>query len=457
MTDEPGQPGQPPPPDDANRRRFFRLFAGDVMSSVGTVLGAAQVLQRESAAAARDLLGDSAAIDFLGGPAVAAQPVAEQPLEVSAVGVGYRTPLRWDEDSCRVVDQRRLPDVLAELTIEGAADGVAAIRDGAVVGGAIQAQLAAVTLALTATRVKEHRPFARRATIRGAANALKNARSGSAAVRATVHRMLAVEERLGIEAPGEALDAAMHAEAEAVLREAADAHGTLVGLAMAALPPATSDADDPDPAPPLRVLTIGSTGAMSGGQLGSALSAIMAVHHSGRPIHAIVAETRPGFEGSRIAAWELREAGVPHVVVTDAAAPGRIAAGEVDAVLVGADRVLADGDVIAVVGTYPLALAASAAGIPFIVCAPSIAVDTEPDTAPVVLEERPTGEVISAAGTRVTPEGTPARNPVQDRTPAALVTALVSEPRLPVAEAPAPSPAPATTPETADAASQAVG
>ncbi len=146
---------------------------------------------------------------------------------------------------------------------------------------------------------------------------------------------------------------------------------------------------------------------------------------------------------------------MPHVVVTDAAAPGRIAAGEVDAVLVGADRVLADGDVIAVVGTYPLALAASAAGIPFIVCVPSIAVDTEPDTAPVVLEERPTGEVISAAGTRVTPEGTPARNPVQDRTPAALVTALVSEPRLPAAEAPLP--APAATPEAPDPAPEAVG
>ena len=82
------------------------------------------------------------------------------------------------------------------------------------------------------------------------------------------------------------------------------------------------------------------------------------------PIEAIVAETRPGFEGSRIAAWELREAGVPHVVVTDAAAPGRIAAGDVDAVLVSADRVLAGGDVIAIAGTYPLALAASAAGDP---------------------------------------------------------------------------------------------
>jgi methylthioribose-1-phosphate isomerase len=472
MTDEPAQP----PPEDPNRRRFFRLFAGDVMSSVGTVIGAAQVLQRESAEAARELLGDSEAIDFLGGPPAAA-PVHD-PREMPAAGAGYRTPLRWEGDACRVVDQRRLPDVLVEIDVEGAGDGVAAIRDEAIVGSAAQAQLAAVTLALTAGRTRTHRPFARRATIRGAANALKNVRPGSAAMHATVHRMLAVEEALGIEAEGDALAEAMHAEAEAILREATDAHGAVVELALAALPeprPAPADtapaapADAPDgvpaanpgpagvtpdptdalPASPLRVLTIGSTGAMGGGQLGTALSAIIAAHHAGRAIEAMVAETRPGFEGSRIAAWELREAGVPHVVVTDAAAPGRIAAGDVDVVLVSADRVLAGGDVIAIAGTYPLALAASAAGIPFIVCVASIAVDEAPDTAPVNLEEGRSGPVTSAAGTRVAPEGTAARNPVQDRTPAALTT-LVTEPRVArteaVSAAEAATPSPTSSP-----------
>ena len=162
-----------------------------------------------------------------------------------AAGAGYRTPLRWEGDVCRVVDQRRLPDVLVEIDVEGAGDGVAAIRDEAIVGSAAQAQLAAVTLALTAGRTRTHRPFARRATIRGAANALKNVRPGSAAMHATVHRMLAVEEALGIEAEGDALAEAMHAEAEAILREATDAHGAVVELALAALPeprPAPADA-----------------------------------------------------------------------------------------------------------------------------------------------------------------------------------------------------------------------
>src|SRR6185295_1237174 len=151
-------------------------------------------------------------------------------------------------------------------------------------------------------------------------------------------------------------------------------------------------------------------------------------HHADRPVDTLVAETRPGFEGSRIAAWELHEAGVPHAVITDAAAPGRIAAGEVDAVLVGADRVAANGDIVAIAGTYPLALAASAAGIPFVVCVGSIALDGAlADGAAAELEDGRPGPVLAAAGTRVAPEGTRIRNPVQDVTPASLVTAIVTE------------------------------
>ena len=100
-------------------------------------------------------------------------------------------------DVCRVVDQRRLPDVLVDIEVRGAADGVAAIRDDALVGSPAQAQLAAVTLALVAGKTTTHRPFARRATIRGAANAFRTTRPGSAAVEHVVARMLAVEERLG--------------------------------------------------------------------------------------------------------------------------------------------------------------------------------------------------------------------------------------------------------------------
>ncbi len=408
MTDQPD-----PPPDSADlaRRRFFRQFAGDVFTSVGSVLGAAQALQQQSAEAARELLAVS-------DPVVA--PV--RPAEIDASTAGYRAPFRWDADAdvAWVVDQRRLPDVIVELEVRGAADGVIAINDGAIIGSAVQAQVAAVTLAIIASRARASRPFARRATIRGAGNAFRLCRSGSAAMAAAVDRMLARLDLFTLESEGDAVAAGLRAEAEAVVFEASNDYGALVAHGLAALPG--------DEAQPLHLLTFGSSGPMGCGQYGSALSVIQAAHHAGRPVHALVAETRPLFEGARVAAWELSQAGVEYAVVTDAAAPGCIAAGEVAAVLVTADRIAANGDLIAPSGTYPLALAASAAGVPFLVCAATTAIDpATPTGAAATLEEGRPGPVMRAAGTRITPEGSQIRNPVQDVTPAALVTALVTE------------------------------
>jgi methylthioribose-1-phosphate isomerase len=141
-----------------------------------------------------------------------------------------------------------------------------------------------------------------------------------------------------------------------------------------------------------------------------------------------VAETRPNLEGSRVAAWELHEAGVSYAVLTDAAAAGLVAGGEVDAVVVGADRVTAGGDVVATAGTYPLALAAHAAAVPFLVGVPLITIDlatAEGRDAPI--EEPRPARVLAAAGTRVAPEGSKVRSPAQDLTPSTLVTAIVTE------------------------------
>jgi eIF-2B alpha/beta/delta-like uncharacterized protein len=425
VADKPARPAEAITPPDPNRRRFFRQFAGDVMSSMGSVIGAAQMLQQESAQAARELLGEEQPEhqDASGSAAASAADATAPPREERAAGAGFRAPFRWDGDVCWVVDQRRLPDVLVDLEVRGAADGVAAIRDGALVGSPAQAQLAAVILALTAGKTRTHRPFARRATIRGAATALRNTRPGSRALIETVNRMAAVEDRLGIETDGDTIAAELHAEAAAIVAEASDAHGALVGHALAALEGLAGDREGP-----LRVLTFGSTGAMGGGQFGTALSAIIAAHHAERQVSALVAETRPGLEGSRVAAWELHEAGVPHSVITDAAAPGRIAAGEVDVVLVGADAIATNGDVVALAGTYPLALAASAAGVPILICVTTLAIDPAlaDGTAAGIEDGRP-GPVLAAAGSRIAPEGTTARNPVQDVTPAALVTAIVTE------------------------------
>jgi eIF-2B alpha/beta/delta-like uncharacterized protein len=225
---------------------------------------------------------------------------------------------------------------------------------------------------------------------------------------------------MGLEAPGDEVAEALRLEAEAIIAEATEDHGRITQFAPPALPG--------DPGSPLHVLTLGSTGALGSGTFGTALGVITALHHAGRPIHALVAETRPHLIGSRLAAWELRQAGVDHAVVTDAAAPGCIASGEVDAVLVSAERIAANGDVIGISGTYPLALAAAAEGIPFLVCAATSTIDPEaPDGEGATIEEARPGSVLMLNGRRIALEGTPIRNPLQDLTPAALVTAIVTE------------------------------
>jgi methylthioribose-1-phosphate isomerase len=133
-------------------------------------------------------------------------------------------------------------------------------------------------------------------------------------------------------------------------------------------------------------------------------------------------------QGARLTVWELARAGVPHALIPDVAAASLIRRGEVDAVVTGADRIAANGDVCNKVGTYGVALAAAAAGIPFVVAAPRSTLDDATATGDdIVIEERDPDEVRRVGGALVTLEGTPVRNPAFDVTPAALVTAVVTE------------------------------
>ncbi len=142
----------------------------------------------------------------------------------------------------------------------------------------------------------------------------------------------------------------------------------------------------------------------------------------------IATESRPLLQGARLTVYELRRLGIPHQLAVDSAAAGLIAAHAVDAVVVGCDRVAANGDVANKVGTFPLALAAHAAGIPFVVAGPTSTIDRDcPTGADIEIEERDPDEVRHAGGTAVAPAATPCRNPAFDVTPAKLVTALVTE------------------------------
>ena len=182
---------------------------------------------------------------------------------------------------------------------------------------------------------------------------------------------------------------------------------------------------------PLAVQTHCNAGALACVEWGTALGVVQAVHERGALGHVYVDETRPLLQGSRLTAWELAQQGIAHTLVADAAGPSVIARGLVNAVVVGADRIAANGDVVNKIGTYPLALAARRAGIPFVVAAPESTIDTAtPTGADVPIEVRADEEVTSFGERRIAPKDTAALNYAFDVTPADLVTAIVTEARV---------------------------
>jgi methylthioribose-1-phosphate isomerase len=176
------------------------------------------------------------------------------------------------------------------------------------------------------------------------------------------------------------------------------------------------------------VLTHCNAGGLATAGYGTALAPIRLAHEQGRAIHVYVDETRPFLQGARLTAWELQRAGVPLTLITDNMAGYFMRRGEIDCVIVGADRVVANGDIANKIGTYSLAVLAKAHGIPFYVVAPSSTVDfalAVGDAIPI--EERDSGEVTTIGGHAIAPEGVHAAHPAFDVTPHDLITAIVTE------------------------------
>jgi methylthioribose-1-phosphate isomerase len=422
----PGQlPGSAPvPPTGADRdeairlerRRFFRALAGDAVRTAATLVGAAGALRDTTQEMASDLLADT--------PDPGRQAATGRPPGAGAgtgAGTGFRSAFRLDGDRLVLLDQRKLPDELVEVVCESSGDVAQAIRDMVVRGAPALGQVAAVGLALAAARAVRTKPYARRAILRGSANALVNARPTAVAVRWATDRMLARYAAVGeLLDDGPAIAAALRAEAEAIIGEATMDHARLTRLGAELLPRPEGR--------PLRLLTHCNTGPLAGGQIGTALGVVQALAADGRNLHVYVDETRPWLQGSRLTAWELGQAGVPYTLLADAAAGWLLAGGEIDAVLVGADRIAANGDTANKIGTYPLAVLAARHRVPFYVVAPTATLDADAaDGAAIPVEMRGAAEVTGFAGRRVAPIGAAALNPSFDITPADLVSAIVTE------------------------------
>jgi S-methyl-5-thioribose-1-phosphate isomerase len=316
--------------------------------------------------------------------------------------------LRFESGVLQAVDQTELPWRERQLVLRSADEVAEAIRRLAIRGAPLIGVAAAYGVALELARDASPESLER------ACQTLRNARPTAVNLSAAVDRVAtAVRDAGTSDRAGTALNQARAIEAE---EEAASA-------AIA-----THGADLLAGAGARRILTHCNTGALAAPGRGTALAVIAELADRGVLEKTIATESRPLLQGARLTVYELKQLGIPHELVVDSAAPGLIAAGEIDAVIVGCDRVAANGDVANKVGTYGLALAARAAGIPFVVAGPTSTID--PDTATgadIAIEERDPDEVRHAAGRILTLADTHARNPAFDVTPAALVTALVTE------------------------------
>jgi methylthioribose-1-phosphate isomerase len=337
--------------------------------------------------------------------------------------------LRWDElpegPVLVLLDQTRLPAEEAELVCTDVPALVQAIRTLAVRGAPLLGITGAYGVALAAVRGDD---------VAEAAELLERARPTAVNLGYGVRRAAgAYQAAVQKGADPERAAAVALAEARTLYREDAEASGRMARYGLALLA-------DLLPGAGLRLLTHCNTGALVSGGEGTAFAVALGAHREGRLRRLWVDETRPLLQGARLTAYEAARNGMPYSLLTDNAAGSLFAAGEVDAVLIGADRIAADGSVANKVGSYPLAVLAKYHHVPFIVVAPTTTVDLDTaDGASITVEQRPGNEVtelispqigVAGGGTGgllVAPVGTPAYNPAFDITPPELVTAIVTE------------------------------
>ena len=292
--------------------------------------------------------------------------------------------VRLERDAVVVLDQRRLPDEEVELTCSSAAEVAEAIRSLAIRGAPAIGIAAAYGYALAASRGED----------------LDAAAAVLVAARPTAVNLEWALREVRTAGDPSARARELHAEEVERCRRMSEHAAALVGEGS-------------------RALTHCNTGALATGGVGTALGALREAWAHGLLRHVFVDETRPLLQGARLTAWELEAAGIPHTVIADSAAGTLLAAGEVDSVFVGADRIAANGDTANKVGTYPLAVLAARHRVPFYVVAPSSSVDLGvAGGAEIPIEERDPAEVSSRFA---------AWNPAFDVTPGELIAAIVTE------------------------------
>ena len=323
------------------------------------------------------------------------------------------SPIRWEDGHLMLLDQTRLPDAEAWLDCADPEQVADAIRRLAVRGAPAIGVAAAYGLVLGIQTVREPGELAAR--FAEVSELLGRTRPTAVNLRWALERGREVFARHAGEGP-EAVTKALLAWADALHVDDVRVN-RLIGQHGAALF-----------APGSRVLTHCNTGSLATAGYGTALGVIQSAWGAGKVEMVWVDETRPLLQGARLTAWELKKLDIPFRLVTDSSAGPLMSRGMVDRIVVGADRIAANGDTANKIGTYTVAVLAHRHEVPFYVAAPLSTIDrATPDGAAIPIEERLPGEVTDVFGRRIAPEGTEALNFAFDVTPAELITGIITE------------------------------
>jgi methylthioribose-1-phosphate isomerase len=326
--------------------------------------------------------------------------------------------LRWTAHGVELLDQRRLPVEETYLVLETVEEVAQAIESLAVRGAPAIGCAAALGVARAAATSRAGDLPMLRAELEAAITRLARTRPTAVNLFWALERMRrTIAAAASVPGAGPAdVRARVVAAACALVDEDIESCRALGRAGLALVP---QDA---------RILTHCNAGALATAGYGTALGVVRAAAEAGRAVRVLADETRPFLQGARLTAWELQRDGIPVTVVTDNMSGHLMATGEIDLVIVGADRIAANGDTANKIGTYTVAVLAREHGIPFYVAAPLSTLDLDtPTGAGIPIEERGRAEVAHIAGIAVVPEGVPVRHPAFDVTPARLITAIITE------------------------------
>lgn len=322
-------------------------------------------------------------------------------------------PLEWRGDCLRILDQTKLPLEQAVVLARTYTDVVNAIKSMQVRGAPAIGVAGAYAMVLASRAVDTTNMGRLQAYLRDVANQISKARPTAVNLTWAINRMTRIIPACQTIAE---LRQKLEDEATAIHREDISANKQIGALGAKLLPDEGA------------ILTHCNAGALATAGYGTALGMIRAAWEQGHRLNVLVTETRPLLQGARLTAWELNQMGIPTYLLVDSAAGSAIRRGEVRCVIVGADRITANGDIANKIGTYTLAVLAHENGIPFYVAAPTATLDISLSSgSEIVIEERDADEVVRWGERSTAPKGIQVRNPAFDVTPAKYVTAIISE------------------------------